>query len=140
MSVILDSIGRGGPTRAGATAAFFATRDRDSVLGRYSIDRFGDTTLTQYGVYGIAGSALVWDRAVDAAALRRRRVDRAVPHERAPGDAVDAVLRERRVAEPVDRVAAEDRVAVARGEERRGRARARRAAAPDAVEDHAHRS
>jgi len=66
MAVILDSINRGGPTRAGALAAFFATRDRDSVLGRYSIDQNGDTTLTQYGAYRIRGGALRFDRAVDA--------------------------------------------------------------------------
>jgi branched-chain amino acid transport system substrate-binding protein len=68
MSVVLDAINRGGPTREGTVAAFFATRDRDSVLGRYSIDRFGDTTLTQYGVYRVEGGALAFDRAVDAAA------------------------------------------------------------------------
>jgi len=68
MSVILDAINRGGPTRAGVVGAFFATRDRDSVLGRYSIDEFGDTTLQQYGVYRVSGGDLVWDRAVDAAA------------------------------------------------------------------------
>jgi branched-chain amino acid transport system substrate-binding protein len=68
MSLVLDAIGRGGPTRRGVRSAFFATRDRDSVLGRYSIDRFGDPSLTTYGVYRIAGGVLVWDRVVDAAA------------------------------------------------------------------------
>jgi branched-chain amino acid transport system substrate-binding protein len=68
MSLVLDALARGGGTREGAVRAFFETRDRDSVLGRYSIDPFGDTTLTQYGVYGIRGAQLVWDRAVDAAA------------------------------------------------------------------------
>ena len=68
MSVVLDAINRGGPDREAVVRAFFATRDRDSVLGRYSIDEFGDTTMTQYGVYRVARDRLVWDRAVDAAA------------------------------------------------------------------------
>jgi hypothetical protein len=29
-------------------------RDRDSVLGRYSIDHFGDTTLPLYGGYRVS--------------------------------------------------------------------------------------
>ena len=66
MAVILDAINRGGPTREGAVRAFFQTRDRDSVLGRYSIDPNGDTTLTQYGVYTIEGGELRFDRVVDA--------------------------------------------------------------------------
>ncbi len=68
MSVVLDAINRGGATRAGAISGFFATRDRDSVLGRYSIDANGDTTLTQYGVYRVAGGVLAFRRVVDAAA------------------------------------------------------------------------
>ena len=66
MAVALDAINRGGPTRAGAVDAFFATRDRDSVLGRYSIDPFGDTTLTQYGRYRVDRRGLVFDGVVDA--------------------------------------------------------------------------
>ena len=38
----------------GVVAAFFATHDRDSVLGRYSIDTNGDTTLAAYGGYAIS--------------------------------------------------------------------------------------
>ena len=33
----------------------FATKDRESVLGTYSIDENGDTTLTDYGVYADQG-------------------------------------------------------------------------------------
>ena len=66
MALVLDSINRGGPTREGAVKAFFATKDRDSVLGRYSITPDGDTTLTQYGVYTVDDGELVFDRAVDA--------------------------------------------------------------------------
>ncbi|MDQ3739751.1 MAG: ABC transporter substrate-binding protein, partial [Actinomycetota bacterium] len=68
MSAVLDAFARGGPTRQGVRDAFFATRDRDSVLGRYSIDAAGDTSLTRYGVYGVRGGRLVWDHAVDTAA------------------------------------------------------------------------
>jgi branched-chain amino acid transport system substrate-binding protein len=68
MSVILDAFARGGRTREGTVRAFFETRDRDSVLGRYSIGPTGDTSLTQYGVYRMRRRSLVWDRVVDAAA------------------------------------------------------------------------
>ena len=68
MAVILDAIDRGGPTRRGVVDAFFATRDRDSVLGRYSIDANGDISTTRYGVYRIESGALIFDRTVDAAA------------------------------------------------------------------------
>jgi branched-chain amino acid transport system substrate-binding protein len=58
MAVTLDAIDRaaaqGAFTRDGVVAAFFATHDRDSVLGRYSIDADGDTTLAFYGGYAIS--------------------------------------------------------------------------------------
>jgi branched-chain amino acid transport system substrate-binding protein len=66
MALALDSIDRGGPTRAGALGGLFATRDRDSVIGRYSIDANGDTTTTRFGVYRIVGGDLRFDRVVDA--------------------------------------------------------------------------
>jgi branched-chain amino acid transport system substrate-binding protein len=53
MALALDSLARGGNTREGALAAFFATRDRASVLGTYSIDENGDTTLADYGGYRV---------------------------------------------------------------------------------------
>ena len=67
MSVILDSIDRAAmPTsRAAVVDAFFATRDRQSVIGQYSIDRFGDTTLGTYGAYRLDGGRIVWDRVLD---------------------------------------------------------------------------
>ena len=40
-------------TREGVLKALFATKDRDSVLGTYSIDENGDTTLTDYGLYKV---------------------------------------------------------------------------------------
>ena len=66
MALALDSINRGGPTRAGAIGGLFATRDRDSVVGRYSIDANGDTTSTRYGVYRVARRDLAFDRVIDA--------------------------------------------------------------------------
>ena len=47
--------------------ALFATKDRSSVLGTYSIDENGDTTLTDYGVYTIKGGELDFDKTVEAA-------------------------------------------------------------------------
>jgi len=68
MAVVLDAIRRGGGTRQGAIDAFFATRDRDSVLGRYSIDANGDTTLSTYGVLKVSRRGrLAYDRTIDSA-------------------------------------------------------------------------
>ena len=59
--------GRWGNDRAAVVAAFHAIRDRDSVLGRYSIDANGDTTLSTYGVVAVgARGRLVYDRTVDS--------------------------------------------------------------------------
>ncbi len=53
MGVILDSIGRASdPTdRDAVVDAFFETADRDSILGTYSIDEVGDTTLDRMTGY-----------------------------------------------------------------------------------------
>ncbi|MGI8506130.1 MAG: branched-chain amino acid ABC transporter substrate-binding protein [Solirubrobacteraceae bacterium] len=64
MSLMLDAIARA--TRDGNSAALrsnvldaiFATRDRRSVLGAYSIDGDGDTTLARYGVYTVGNGQL----------------------------------------------------------------------------------
>jgi len=47
--------------------ALFATKDRDSVLGTYSFDQNGDTSLTDYGIYkvGTDGNP-TFDKAVKA--------------------------------------------------------------------------
>ena len=67
MSVVLDAIRRGAGDRAAMIEAFRATRDRDSVLGRYSIDENGDTTLSTYGVLRIGRRGrLVYDRTIDS--------------------------------------------------------------------------
>jgi len=56
MQLTLDTIkaaGQAGTTRKGFLAQLFKTKDRDSVLGKYSIDENGDTTLTDYGLYKV---------------------------------------------------------------------------------------
>ena len=42
------------------------TKGRDSVLGKYDIDKNGDTTLTDYGVYDIKGGQLEFKKAIQA--------------------------------------------------------------------------
>jgi branched-chain amino acid transport system substrate-binding protein len=53
MSVVLDAIRRAGSRandRQAVIDRFFAVRNRDSILGRYSIEADGETTLARYGV------------------------------------------------------------------------------------------
>ena len=45
--------------------SFFAVRNRNSVLGRYSIDAGGETTLPRYGVDRVVASRPVFYRAID---------------------------------------------------------------------------
>jgi len=61
MAVVLDSIDRAaGDTisRQGVIDAFFDTLDRHSVLGTYSIDAVGNTTLDRMTGYGLRGGKL----------------------------------------------------------------------------------
>jgi branched-chain amino acid transport system substrate-binding protein len=51
-------------TRASVARAVFATRDLPSVLGTYSIDKKGDTSLRRYGVYAVRGGRLVFQRSL----------------------------------------------------------------------------
>jgi branched-chain amino acid transport system substrate-binding protein len=54
MRLVLDAIGRSGDDRrADVIHALFDTRERASVLGSYSIDANGDTTLASYGIGSI---------------------------------------------------------------------------------------
>ncbi len=66
MALALDAFARGGNTRRGAVRAFFETRRRASVLGTYSIDRNGDTTLPAYGGYVVEDGQLAFDRVLRA--------------------------------------------------------------------------
>lgn len=70
MSVVLDSIrraGAGGNDRPDVIRAFFATRDRPSVIGRYSVQSNGETTLSTYGVDRVSGGRPVFWRSIQTA-------------------------------------------------------------------------
>jgi branched-chain amino acid transport system substrate-binding protein len=63
--VILEAIRRAGPKgnqRAAVIDAFFDTKDRRSVLGTYSIDRYGDTSLSRFAGNRVRRSRLVLDK------------------------------------------------------------------------------
>ncbi len=51
--LVLDTIKNGGNTKSDFVTKLFETKDRSSVLGTYSIDANGDTTLTDYGLYKV---------------------------------------------------------------------------------------
>jgi len=61
MAVVLDAIDRADDPldRGSVVDAFFATSGRDSILGTYSVDEVGDTTLDRVGAYRVrAGGGL----------------------------------------------------------------------------------
>jgi branched-chain amino acid transport system substrate-binding protein len=65
MRVVLDAIrsaGDRGNDRQAVIARFFATRNRDSVIGRYSMQADGQTTLARYGVDRVLGGRAVFYR------------------------------------------------------------------------------
>jgi branched-chain amino acid transport system substrate-binding protein len=68
MAVILDSIERASDPRdrSAVIDAFFATTDRDSVLGTYSIDDTGNTTLDAIAGYRAEGGEPRFDSALTA--------------------------------------------------------------------------
>ena len=69
MSAVLAAIERAGVAgddRAAVVDEFFATRDRDSLVGRYSIDPHGDSTLRSYGGFAWRGGRLAFDRVLRA--------------------------------------------------------------------------
>lgn len=68
-TLILDVLERAeDPTdRAAVLEALFATENREGILGTYSIDENGDTTLTDYGVHTIEDGQLVFDQRIEAA-------------------------------------------------------------------------
>jgi branched-chain amino acid transport system substrate-binding protein len=68
MRLALDAIARSGTgERADIVKALFETKDRQSVLGTYSIDADGDTTLTDYGIYRVKDGELEFDQTIKAA-------------------------------------------------------------------------
>ena len=67
MALALDAITRSETgEKADIVKALFETKDRASVLGTYSIDANGDTTLTDYGIYAIKDGELVFDKTIKA--------------------------------------------------------------------------
>jgi branched-chain amino acid transport system substrate-binding protein len=67
MKLGLDAIQRSKTgDRADVLKALFETKDRTSVLGNYSIDQNGDTTLTDYGVYKVEKGQLAFDQTIKA--------------------------------------------------------------------------
>jgi branched-chain amino acid transport system substrate-binding protein len=67
MSLALDSINRAGSgDKKDILKALYATKDRKSVLGTYSIDKNGDTSLTDYGAYKIKDGQLSFDKLIKA--------------------------------------------------------------------------
>jgi branched-chain amino acid transport system substrate-binding protein len=71
MRLALDAIERSGTgSKEDIIKALFDTKDRESVLGTYSIDENGDTTLTDYGVYTIKDGELTFDSTIKAQAAK----------------------------------------------------------------------
>jgi branched-chain amino acid transport system substrate-binding protein len=69
MSLLLDAIKRAGDAgddRPEVAKQLLATKDREGVFGKYSIDKNGDITLTPYGIYKIEDGQLVFDHSVQA--------------------------------------------------------------------------
>jgi branched-chain amino acid transport system substrate-binding protein len=73
MSLVIDAIKRAGDQGADRKAVLdqiFATKDRDSVVGKYSIDDNGDTTQRNYGVYEIVDGTLKYTEPLEAPSIK----------------------------------------------------------------------
>jgi branched-chain amino acid transport system substrate-binding protein len=69
MSLALDAIKRSGTgEKADVLKALFATKDRQSVLGTYSIDPNGDTSLTEMALDTVEDGKLKFDKVVKGTA------------------------------------------------------------------------
>jgi branched-chain amino acid transport system substrate-binding protein len=66
MRLVIDAVAAAGPARRPVIEWLLAVRDRQSVLGTYGFDRFGDTTLRDYGLYRIRRGRLQWAGSVRA--------------------------------------------------------------------------
>jgi branched-chain amino acid transport system substrate-binding protein len=62
----IQNAGDKGNDREAVIDQFFQIKDRDSVLGKYSIDSNGDTTLSDYGGNIVKGGKLVFDKVIKA--------------------------------------------------------------------------
>ena len=69
MALALDVLKRAGDKandKKEVVKQLFATKDRDSIIGTYSIDENGDTTLTDYGLYTIKDGLPTFDKKIVA--------------------------------------------------------------------------
>jgi branched-chain amino acid transport system substrate-binding protein len=69
MAIALDSLKKAGANandRTKVLEQLFKQKDRQSVLGTYSIDKNGDTTLTDYGLYTIKDGKQVYTKKIAA--------------------------------------------------------------------------
>ena len=57
--------GRHGNSREAVIDRFFATKDRASVLGRYSMQPNGETTLARYAIDRVVGGRPVFLKALE---------------------------------------------------------------------------
>ena len=65
MKLALDAIERSGTgEKPDILKALFATKDRQSSLGTYSIDPNGDTTLTEMALDGVENGQLTFEKVV----------------------------------------------------------------------------
>jgi branched-chain amino acid transport system substrate-binding protein len=75
MAVLLDAIKRASAdgtksfTRQDVVKQLLATKNRNSILGTYSFDNEGDTSLTTYGLYTIKAGKLVFDHPIKTTSL-----------------------------------------------------------------------
>ena len=70
MSLALDAIkraGANGGNRQDVINALFATKNLPSVLGTYSINKDGDTSVTDYGLYNVKNGEIAFDKVVKPA-------------------------------------------------------------------------
>jgi branched-chain amino acid transport system substrate-binding protein len=71
MSLGLDAIkraGANGNNRQDVINALFNTKDLPSVLGTYSIDKNGDTSITDYGLYSVKNGQITFSRVIKPSA------------------------------------------------------------------------
>ena len=67
MSLALDAIKRAGAqgsNRQDVINALFAIKNLPSVLGTYSINKDGDTSVTDYGLYSVKNGEIVFNKVV----------------------------------------------------------------------------
>jgi branched-chain amino acid transport system substrate-binding protein len=62
----IQNAGEKGNDKQAVIDEFFKIKDRDSVLGKYSIDQNGDTTLSDYGGDRVKNGELVFDKVIKA--------------------------------------------------------------------------